>query len=449
MTWKPLENQLEVIRDVYNSPKEHPGKTFEVLLSGNVGSAKSTCMAHIIVSHCLRYPGSHFGIGRRALPRLKETLSLKIREHLSEDMGVGMLARYSETRGSFAFTNGSKIIPFTWSDKNFKKFRSYELSGMAIEELTENPDQDKDCYFEAIQRVGRRNNIPERVIISATNPGAPSSIWYKHFYTKQSSSKKVYEFRAEDNPYLPSGYIDSLREILDPKEAQRMLDGKWIEIGSEVIYYAYDRAHNFRNESYIINRKFPVYVAFDFNIGTGKPLSVAFIQHIGKQTHVFNEVVIEGQRTLDAMDEAYSRGLLTNDYKYIVHGDASGRSRDTRSRKTDYELIENFLSNINADYKIDVPTKNPGVRERHNLVNGRILNANGERGLFVYKDAPTADEGFRLTALKQNGSYIEDDSKRYQHITTAIGYSICQALRDDSIKANQAQNLSRFGLGKP
>lgn len=449
MTWKPLNNQLEVIQDVYGFHKHSPDKTFEVLLSGNVGSAKSTCMAHIIVSHCLRYPNSNFGIGRRALPRLKETLALKIREHLSEDLGVGMLAKYSETRGSFSFTNGSKITPFTWSDKNFKKYRSYELSGMALEELTENPDQDKDCYFEAIQRVGRRGNIPERIMITATNPGSPSSIWYKHFYHRETQSKKVYEFRAADNPYLPKGYIENLREILDPKEAQRMLDGKWIEINSEVIYYAYDRAHNFRNESYIIDGRYPVYITFDFNIGTGKPLSVAFLQHIGKETHVFNEVVIEGQRTLDSLDEAHARGLLTNSYKYIVHGDASGRNRDTRSRKSDYELIENFLSNINVQYKIDVPSKNPGVRERHNLVNGRILNANGERGLFIYKDAPTADEGMRLTALKQNGSYIEDDSKRYQHITTAIGYSVCQQLRDDSIKGNQVQNLSRFGLGRP
>jgi hypothetical protein len=446
--WKPLQNQLEVIRDVYNFHKHTKDKTQEILLSGNVGSAKSTCMAHIIVSHCLRYPNAQFGIGRRALPRLKETLALKIREHISEDLGVGMLAKYSETRGSFSFSNGSRIVPFTWSDKNFKKFRSYELSGMAIEELTENPDQDKDCYFESIQRVGRRNNIPERVMISACNPGAPSSVWYKHFYSKQAKSKKVYEFRADDNPYLPAGYIESLREILDPKEAQRMLDGKWIEIGSEVIYYAYDRTYNYRDESYKIDGRHPIYITFDFNIGTGKPLSLAMLQHIGDETHVFNEVVIEGQRTIDALDEAYARGLLPNSFRYIVHGDSSGRNRDTRSRKSDYELIENFLSNINVQYKIDVPTSNPLVRSRHNLVNGRILNANGKRGLFIYKEAPTADEGFRLTSLKTNGSYIEDDSKRYQHITTAIGYSICQNIKDASTKENQVQNLSRFGLGR-
>lgn len=374
MTWKPLANQLEVIRDVYQSPRTHPDQTLEILLTGNVGSAKSTCMAHIIVSHCLRYPGAHFGIGRRALPRLKETLSLKIREHLSEDLGIGMLAKYSETKGSFAFTNGSKIIPFTWSDKNFKKFRSYELSGYAIEELTENGDVDKDCYFEGIQRVGRRKNIPERIAIAATNPSAPSSCWYEHFFDKKEDTRRVYEFRADDNPYLPTGYIPSLRKILDPKQAMRMLDGKWIEIESEVIYYAYDRAYNYRPYAHAVDPKHPIHVAYDFNIGNGKPLSVAFIQHIEGATHVFNEVVVQGQRTLDSLEEAYERGLFNHDVKYIVNGDASGRNRDTRSKKTDYEIIENFLANADVNgrkikFEIDVPRANPPVRERHNLVN--------------------------------------------------------------------------------
>ena len=71
-----------------------------------------------------------------------------------------------------------------------------------------------------------------------------------------------------------------------------------------------------------------------------------------------------------------------------------------------------------------MPRSNPPVRERHNKVNAYLCNANGQHRMFVHKGAPTADKALRLTKLKAGGSYIEDDSKSYQHIGTAIGYAL-------------------------
>lgn len=442
--FKPLAKQLEVIKKVYNHHRES-NDVLEILLSGNVGSSKSLTMAHCIVSHAIRFPGSVQGIGRLALPRLKETLCLKIREHLHE-IGGGLVYEYSENRGSFKFNNGSKIITFSWSDKNFAKFRSYELSTFSIEEATENRGEYKNAYFEAIQRVGRLSHVPEKWTMLATNPDSKSHWVYKHFYTKQKTSRLRYEFRAEDNPFLPKGYIDNLKEILDPKEARRMLYGEWIDLNTEIIYHAYDREFNYIDRSFDPVRGIPISVCFDFNIGLGKPLSLAFVQHIKETTHAFNECVVDGQDTLDALEESYERGLFSYDNIYVINGDATGRHRDTRSKKTDYTIIEEFLKSHKINYKMAVPRSNPGVRERHNLVNGRICNAKGERKLFVYKDAPTADEGFRLSKLKKGAQYTEDDSDRFQHITTAIGYSICRNIIESATSEDQFQNLTRFGL---
>jgi len=79
--------------------------------------------------------------------------------------------------------------------------------------------------------------------------------------------------------------------------------------------------------------------------------------------------------------------------------------------------------------EFDLPLSNGPIRKRHNAVNAFCLNDKAKRRLFVYKDAPTADEGLRLTQLKKGGQYIEDDSKRYQHISTAIGYGLQAAIR--------------------
>ena len=117
-------------------------------------------------------------------------------------------------------------------------------------------------------------------------------------------------------------------------------------------------------------------------------------------------------------------------YERIVHGDAAGAHNDTRSKKTDYDIIIGYLSNYERKDKKKltilrkVPLSNPPIRTRHNKVNGLCKNALGEVRLFVYQNCKMSIRGLKLTKLKENGSLIENDSFDGQHITTAIGYGI-------------------------
>ena len=430
----PLPSQLRIIKDVKRKFDYTKG-THEILLSGTVGSSKSLLLAHLICIHCLENPGAVFGIGRLALPRLKETLIQKIREHL---FNSGVQFRYHETKGNFEFSNKSRILAFSWNDKNYKKFRSYELSGMAFEELTEN--RTSDAYDEAYMRVGRLSHVREKLMLSATNPDSPGHWAYKKLIDSSNPLVHVYYSNLDDNPYLPPSYKENMLNSLDPKMAQRMVYGKWIEINQEVLYYAYEKAHNYINADYIVDPNYPIHMAWDFNIGVGKPLSVIFFQYKQGVFHFFDEVVIEGQRTNDALDEAFERGLLNYPTRYIINGDATGKRRDTRSILSDYELIEKFLSNLivpgigRINYDLDVPTSNPPIRTRHNLMNGMWCNANNQRSGFVYRKAKTLDEGCRLTKLKPGGQYIEDDSDYFQHITTAAGYGVWAVKKRESLR---------------
>lgn len=423
LNFAPLPQQYEIIKDVRRN-YDYSAGTHEFLLSGSVGSSKSLTLAHLIATHCVMYPGAHVGLGRLHLPDLKGTLCQKLREHLY-NTGGGLEYRYNESTGNFSFNNGSRCTAFSWGDKKYQKFRSQELSAMAIEELSENKGDHWQAYIEAFQRVGRLSHVPEKWIGCATNPDSPSHPAYEHFMEKSGPTRRVYYSRTDQNPYLPKAYIKNLLDTLDPREARRMVYGEWVEISDEVIYYCYSRDENFINEHYKPNPKYPVCIAFDFNIALNKPLSIAFLQHINGQVHVYNQIAIQGLRTNDALLEAEGKGLLPQGFRYIVHGDAAGRHNDTRSNQSDYSIIQTFLSKLGLHYEMQVPLANPAIKFRHNKVNAKILNANGTRNLFVYKDAPMADKGFRLTALKAGAHYNEDDSKEFQHITTAIGYSIC------------------------
>ena len=442
--FEPLPQQLEVIKHVRIGADYTKG-THEVLLSGSVGSAKSITLAHIISTHCLFNAGSRVGIGRLALPQLKATLCQKIREHLFES-GIDFF--YHESTGHFDLPNRAQIRAVSWADGNLAKLGSMEFSAFAIEELTET--KDPRVYDVIMQRTNRLPHVKEPWVLSATNPDSPSHWVYKKIIESKSEKVKVFYSNTYDNPYLDRSYIDTLKERLDPKMARRMIYGEWVEIDTERLYYSYDKARNYRDYSYQIKPHLPIILTYDFNIGEGKPLSLVFSQYdtLLDEWHFFNEVIIEGQRTLESLDEAFARGLL-NHPAFLVRGDCNGRNKDTRTFSNDYDLIEKFLSKLKykdqpVRFKIEVPKSNPALRERHNVVNAYMLNDAGKSRLFVYKDAPTVDEGFRLTKLKASSQYLEDDSDRFQHCTTACGYAIMYELQMRSYFGGTYKQIGSF-----
>lgn len=413
--------QYEVIRDV-RTKYDYSTGAHEILLSGSVGSAKTVLMAHIIVTHCLMNPGARVLIGRRALPDLRDTLYAKIIEHIGQDLREGIDYKANNRRVYVKFSNGSEIISRSWADTNVTKVRSLDLSMAAIEELTEN-DED-DFYTEISLRVGRLPHVKEQIIINATNPDSPSHWAYKRFMLDNNSNRHVYYSLTEQNKFLPKQYIEKLKRDLDPKMAERMLYGRWIDIAGETIYYQYDSTINFKKKKYKIDKNYPIHFSFDFNIGEGKPLSVVFFQYIDDTFHFFDEVIVDGLRTESACVEAFDRGLFSHDVPYYcLHGDATGKARTTASNKHNYEIIQEFLDVKGIRYKYQVLPSNPPIKTRHLICNAYMKNLEGAVRLYVW-DCATLDEGFRLTKLKKGAQYIEDDSKRYQHCTTAAGYGI-------------------------
>lgn len=419
--------------------------THELLFSGSVGSSKSILAAHLIVKHCFKHNRARVLIGRRALPDLKKTIFQKIIEHLEGIDGLILNRDYwvTETTANITFRNGSEIISGSWADKRYMKFRSLELSMAVIEEAVENVNDDYKAIQEIRQRVGRLPHIKENMILYCTNPAGPSHPLYKYFMDEKSETRHVYYSLTEQNPFLPKTYIEQLKRDLPPKEAQRMLYGQWIEIDAERIYYAYNSEVNFKKTPYTINPQLPISLSFDFNIGHGKPMSCVLSQYDqAKDTfHFFDEIIVHGFRTQDLMDEAIASGVFDKSQMFEIHGDATGGARTTNSKLSNYDIIQQSIENHAAqtkrkiNFRMKVPRSNPSVRERHNIVNAYCINELGNNRLFLYEKCKILNEGMRLTSLKKGSEYIEDDSKEYQHSTTALGYRVVYSHREGKFTA--------------
>lgn len=432
--------QYRVLLDVWRRWDYTGGRIYEFLLSGAVGSAKSILGAHLVLKHVTYFNRSRVVLGRQSMPDLKDTIVQKVIEHMEGDFIDGIDYEYNKTQASFKFLNGSEIISRSWADKKYKSaFRSVEASAGFIEELTENDESFKGFYSELRMRIGRLRHVPQGWLGAATNPDSPAHWGYKHWELGRPNhrldTRKVYYSITTDNPFLAPEYILQLKKETDPKLARRMLYGEWVEVTAEVVYHQYSREHNYRDVSYEYSERYPMLLCFDFNIGVGKPMSACSGQyHSDKdEFHWGHDYVVEGARTEDILEEMAGQGLFDNFRgTFIVHGDATGKHRDTRSKTTDYEIIRKFLANYtrpdgtHLDFIIDVGLTNPPIRSRHNTVNAYLCNDLGERRMYVYKDAEVLDEGFRLVKLKDTGQYIEDDTPYYQHVTTAAGYGVIE-----------------------
>ena len=393
----------------------------ELFYSGGVGSAKTIDHVHEIVKDCLEQPNSRWLMIRKVLKDLKRTSWAELLRHMA-DISPLVVRSYNKTEMKISFHNGSEIYGDSYDDGDITKFQSMNLSGLDIEEANEM--ESKEIYEGIKLRIGRAG-VEKNKIFIRTNPDEPTHWLYKYFITDSNHpNKKVFYSLTEQNPFLPSWYLENLKRDLDPLMARRKLYGEWISIFKEHIYYNYKRENNFRDYDYIINPNYPIDLMHDFNIGKNKPMSSCLGQNIDGCFHVFKVFHVDGARTLDILEEMDSKFRFPIEYNYRVFGDASGSHNDTRSKVTDWDIVERFLSQKNLRYEMCVPKSNPPIRRRHNIVNASFLNENNKVRYFQYKGTDWLDDGWRLTSFKKGGSNIEDDSLPNQHATTAVGYWI-------------------------
>src|SRR5690606_32627926 len=113
-------------------------------------------------------------------------------------------------------------------------------------------------FIEAKARVGRLPHVKQNLIIGATNPDSPAHWVARYFIDPEGGrtnhpNRHVFYSRTEENPYLAPSYINGLRKDMDPRRARRMLEGEWLELDSDRVYYSYDANVNYVQGEYLVN----------------------------------------------------------------------------------------------------------------------------------------------------------------------------------------------------
>ena len=231
---------------------------------------------------------------------------------------------------------------------------------------------------------------------------------------------------------LPPDYVSRLQARYDDRSFRRYVLAQWVTLVEHNIYYSYSGSSKNGNvdPKLEISPRKPLLWAHDFNIGANKPMSSVLCQVSDgispqgiqrKGLVCLDEIVIDTSNTQEVIAEFKQRGYGEHPGGVVVYGDASGYARDTRGTMTDYMLLSSagFIAQ-------NVPRTNPPVRERHNAVNTMLCSAIGDRRIKVHPRCKTLLAGLESARLKDGTRYIEDDTNRSQHVTTALGYLVCQ-----------------------
>ena len=216
-------------RKAYNRLRDD---THKFILYGGAGGGGKTWLGCEWLMQCgARLPGTRWFIGRNNLKDCRESVLVS----WYKVSGHHRYEAFDTTDSGVRFHCGSEILfldltYYPKKDPLYERLGSKEFTGGWIEEAGE-------VHFRAFDvlksRTGRHMNdvygVPPKILITCN----PKKNWlYTSFYKpwKRGELHAPYCFidaLATDNPFLPSDYIPTLREIREKATRERLLYGNW------------------------------------------------------------------------------------------------------------------------------------------------------------------------------------------------------------------------------
>ena len=298
-------------------------------------------------------------------------------------------------------TEFGSIILRNMSDP--ERIIGYEVGYSLIDE-TDALTKDKmaDVFMKIIGR--NRSKLPKGYINQTDVVGTPEGFkWLHEFFVKNSNeNKKVIKAKTYDNPFLPKGYVDTLKETYTESQINAYLNGEFVNLNSASVYQSYNRKSHRTNEVALPNEK--LIVGLDFNI-----TNMNAVVHVMRNKILYAVDEVSGcydtQTMCDTLKHNYPNNIIE------INPDASGNARST-SGASDFSILRQNGMIISA------PKKNPNVNERVNAVNMAFQN---DRYYVNDKMCPAYSEALENQSYK-NG--VPDKQSGFDHITEAGGYAV-------------------------
>ena len=384
--------------------------------SGGVGSGKSLILCHHAIYLALTNERRTGLIGAPTYGMLRDaTLAMFLEECARWKVGVEL--NQAQMTATLPMTR-SKVL-FRSLDKP-ERLRGSNLAWFAVDELTY-------CSEEAWMRLEARLRDPLAVMMEGIGVWTPKGFDWVHrrFRGDPVEGYGLVEAKPFENRHLLKAtpdYYERLKASYDPLFYQQEVLGEYINTQVGRVYHAFDRRESLRE---IEVRDDEVLLwSLDFNIN---PMASVVGVRRGEEVYIVDEIVLRTSSTPEVCEE-FVRRYGNRRAGVRVYGDASGRQRHSASAYSDYEVMRKFFERRRAlQVKLVTARSNPPVRDRVNLVNGRLEAADGERRLFIDAKCRELIKDLEQVTYKPDQGVIDKDrDPERTHVSDALGYLLWQ-----------------------
>jgi len=317
---------------------------------------------------------------------------------------------------------GEKHVCLFRSGNRPSSLTGKNLSDIIIDEFDRMPySKQRLVWRECIARIRRAPHGSCAVVSTPEGFKLVHELWVE----KRSEKFALIKAKTSDNIHLPEDYIANLYEQYDSKLVKQYLEGEFVNIGTDLVYYCFDR-----NVNVVADGEIPpadegrIILSFDFNVN---PMCAAEIIMSGKTRYQIYEHKISSSNTKELCESVMES--LKRRYKnwkmmsLLITGDASGSARSSSGSDSDYEIIKREFDEAGfAGAYVSVGSVNPPVRERANYVNSLL-----DKKLFFIGESCRESVKDREVVSWKKGSekFVIDKSDRTAtHLSDAADYGL-------------------------
>ena len=287
----------------------------------------------------------------------------------------------------------------------YQRLRGQNLCAVGFDEA-DTVNQYDACQAMNMALARLRSGNIQQFFCSTTPEGYGFA--FKTFEKEAKEDTALIRARTTDNPFLPEGFVDSLRENYPKQLIEAYLEGRFTNLTTGAVYDRFSRDKHVFDESYNSQDEI-IRAGIDFNIGN---MSCVIGVRDGEKLVIIDEI-----------SKAHDTAALAQEIKrrypgqrVLIYPDSSGGNRSTNATKTDISILESY------GFTNQSPRSNPPIRDRVASVQALLENSKGSIRLAISSRCQRLIECLELQSWTESGE--PDKQNGYDHMNDALGYMI-------------------------
>jgi len=368
-----------------------------IIVTSSIRSGKTFGLIHDAIRYAWNQP-DEYAQTMIAAPTYRQLSTVVVKPMISKLKYYGLLQSYNGEDYEAVLKNGKHVV-----------FRSLTDPDSAVRGLTAARiyvDEAAYTSKEAIDVLRGRLITTGGDMILITTPNGIGSWFYTDLIETPLPNTTYLKFKLENNPAINEEKIRELRQIYDPLLAKQELEGEWVNLYGDQVYYQFSD-ENIKSHYQTTEQ---IYVGLDFNLD--KNAWVALQQTSTRTLKILGEGY-GARTTADAAQQIIQR----YGNKVVIIPDPTGKNRIQGTATTHIQMLKQAGLPRVLDRESNIPRT-----ERYALVNSLFLNALGERRILIDPSCTRLIKELRELAFKPGTDVPNNKGDRVGHITDALGY---------------------------